>query len=169
MHCVPPDWIWGQRTAAAWLYRAGIWGNLGIWDAPKSGEKEKSSEYWKPADLACLSMDIWLWTVTIKASLAAREGEWRQLSPFKTTGTKETTHILNFSSCPTPRTGPFKHHSAVLSQLNFWAKCSNSSVVTSCSPKTYLTNIGLRDPKTPVIEAYKLLRNRDSPSLNYTV
>lgn len=38
------------------------WGNLRVWDPPKSDGKEECSVYWKPADLASLSMDIWPWT-----------------------------------------------------------------------------------------------------------
>lgn len=84
-------------------------------------------------------------------TFAAREGEQTHLSPFKITGSKEAIYILNLSSCPTPRTGPFKNLSAALSELNFWPKCSNYWAVTSCSPESYLINIGLCDLKTPII------------------
>lgn len=105
----------------------------------------------------------------LRQHFAAKEGEWMQISPFRITGSKEATHILNFCSCPTPMTGPFKHLSAVLSEINVWAKCSNFWVVTSRSPESYLMNIGLCNFKTLIIGGYKLLRKRDSSSLNYAV
>lgn len=168
-HCLPPCWIRDWRTAAAWLYGTGMPGNLRVKDEPMSGKKEKPFRYWKPADLASLSMDIWPWAWPLRQLFRARQVEWTQLSPQKIRGSKKSTYILNFSSCSASRIGYFKHLSAVLSELNFGAKCSNFQVVTSCSPKSYLMHIGLSDLKTPIIGGYKLLRNWGFSSLTYTV
>lgn len=130
VHCLPPCWIWDWRTAATWLYGTGVRGNLRVKDSPVSGKKAKPFRYWKPADLASLSMGIWPWAWLLWQLFRARKVEWTQLSPQKIRGSKGATHILNFSSCPASSIVSFKHLPAVLPELNFWAKCSDFQAVT---------------------------------------